>query len=70
MRYFQGRSAELWASAVSVHGKKAAAQRTDEEKGTGNEKPPAKPWPPARRGPYPTLKLISPFSAWRVRSGD
>jgi hypothetical protein len=65
MRYYHGRYADVWNSAVSLHGKKASGQRAEQEPGK-EENTTSAPWPPAGLVPYPAFNLPSLFSGWRV----
>ena len=65
MRYYQGRYADVWNSAVSLHGQKAAPRWAEQEKERDEKTAPA-PWPPAGLVSYPVFNQPILFPGWRV----
>jgi hypothetical protein len=67
MHYYQGRSARVWNSAISLHGKKAADPQAKPESDTdGTATEAKKDALSPRRATYPVVPRISFFPDWRV----
>jgi hypothetical protein len=65
--YYQGRSARVWNSAISLHGKKAADPQAEPESDTDASAVKAKNDALSpRRATYPVVPRISFFPDWRV----